>query len=336
MPSEEAQSDHEFVKTIGAISGFLLLETVIILAVLHLPGIPYNVRELFLSGVLPLRVFIFSFLTIWLGMAPSLVGRFLVVHKNPKLIWLMPVWVILVGLGIWILLQFSVTEESQGDILGSIILNWPGSLEKCMRLCSLQAPLTIFQIVFFMTFWTRRENDSKTTLKIFSQTFFSGLPWIVLSAMVVFHWPSTDNIVELIRFQPFTWLGPVALLILAAMIAANAAKLVDVLESSPGSFFKWIFFTILLIIPGWALLYTGLHPAVEKYGHVFPAIRFLLGPDRVQVISWAELFLRWSIVQVGIVCCLAWGGWIAGRLWNQGNPFRAKLKRQMRQHNSLD
>ena len=56
-------------------AAFLALETATILILLELPGIPYNVRQLFQGGFLPLRVLVFSALTVWVRLAPAATGR---------------------------------------------------------------------------------------------------------------------------------------------------------------------------------------------------------------------------------------------------------------------
>ena len=279
---------------------------------IHLPGVPYNVQELFKSDHTIIRIFVFSLLPLWIGFSTSFFGRLLV--KQHFLTWTMPIAVILVGQGIWLLLRHSVTFESVNDILGSRIWNWPGNLERRFRLWTLQGPLTTFLIIFSAAFQSiNRWPNRKAFLRIL-QYFLIGLPLVIISAIIIFYLPNTTNIVELVRFKPFFWFGPFFLLSLVALLAANAVWIANSASKHKGQLFLKVTVTIILLVPGWALLYAGLDPAVIKYGSVFPAIRFLLGPDRTFEISWLSLFLRWSIVQLGIVGLLSWAAHISNRL----------------------
>jgi len=50
---------------------------------------------------------------------------------------------------------------------------------------------------------------------------------------------------------------------------------------------------------------------VNKYDLVFSGAQFLLGPDRRHALTEAELFARWSIVQLGGVMVAAVGARLA-------------------------
>jgi len=74
------------------------------------------------------------------------------------------------------------------------------------------------------------------------------------------------------------------------------------------------------------LLTAGLEPRVEKYGHVFSGAQFLLGPDRGTLLSDAQLFVRWAVVQSGAVGVTFVGAWIAdaARLVARGEPLTVR------------
>ena len=51
----------------------------------------------------------------------------------------------------------------------------------------------------------------------------------------------------------------------------------------------------------------GLEQNIHKYGQVFSGVQFLLGPDRAHKLSQEVLFLRWGVVQIGVVVVTACG-----------------------------
>ncbi|MDF1552147.1 MAG: hypothetical protein P1P84_03745 [Deferrisomatales bacterium] len=310
MPPSPAKS--KAPTAAGYLLVFLLVETLAILTVLHLPGVPYNVRELFGSSFVSAKVFLFSLLTLWIGLAPAVAGR--VVTAVPRLALATPFFAIVIAQASYYLLRLSVTIESMNDILGSRLWNWPGNWERLARFWALDTPLTIFLIVFSAGFLSARAYGRAIARRLALATLLNGLPWIILSGLVVFHWPSTDNLVELVRSAPSPWLGPTLLTLLTALLAGNAVWLAS---SPPGGFrptTRRLLFTLAMVGPGWLLLFYGLEPAVEKYGLTFPALRFLLGASRSHEIGWFSLFLRWIVVQSCATGCLAAGVWFANRL----------------------
>ena len=139
-----------------------------------------------------------------------------------------------------------------------------------------------------------------------------ALPWQIAAWMVVTTWASTDNLTELIRSAPFGWVGPVALVMLVALLAGNAAALARAVMGAKRSHrIIAVAVTLLLVAPGWCLLQLGLEPAVEKYGLTFPAGRFLLGASRQADLTPLALLLRWSVVQLAVVAAMTWGQLIA-------------------------
>ena len=199
----------------------------------------------------------------------------------------------------WFLLRHSVTPESVNDVLGSRLLDWPGNLERRMRLFTLQGPLTIFLILFSAAFHTWQQQGGAASLRRIAYFTAGTLPWIALCGYVVFYWPNTSNIVELVRFRPFPWIGPVSLLALIALVAGNATWLSQSAKQGTRGWVLKLIVTAALVIPGWVLLHLGLNPAVEKYGLVFPAARFIFGPDRIQEISWLHTLRTLGSVSAG-------------------------------------
>ncbi len=279
---------------------------------LRVPQLPYNVRELFPVEHRRGYMLAFSMLLVWAGFAPAWVAHFLI--TRPRWLIALPVWTALIGLGSWVPLRFSVTRESLYDILGWQALRWGGDWEMMGRFLALQAVVTVPLIVAGVSVGGAVRLGWRAGLRRAAWAALSALPWLALGGLVVGEWASTDNLTELVRTEPFKLAGPLALLGLVALLALNVAALSSVLAGrGPGRKIAALIATGLLVLPGWGLLYLGLNPHVHKYGSVFPAIRFLLGPDRATAMPWGVLFFRWCIVQLAGVLMLALGG-LAGLL----------------------
>ncbi len=287
-------------------------------SVTHLLQVPYNVRELFPDSYRDARIVLFSTLLVWIGFGPAWVGEF--VARRPRHILLLPLWDAAIGLVSWGMLSFAVTAESLADVLGGQTLGWGGNWEFLGRFLALQGTVSLPLLVASVTCGSVYQRGWWDGLRNGLYALACVIPWLALSWAVVVVWANTDNLTELIRAKPSQWTGPTYLTLLMFLIAANVSvlshawargRMVGKLASLLG--------TVLLIIPGWELLWLGLEPAVEKYGITFPAVRFLLGPNRETVLSLQELFARWSTVQIGAVAVLAVGSMIASYISRQ--PF---------------
>jgi len=284
-----------------------------VLAVLHLPGVPYNVGGLFPRRYREVHAFVFSLLLVWIGFAPAWAGR--VLADRPRQLPFLPVWGALAGLVSWSLLRFSVTIESLKDILGTMGRDWPAHWELIGRFLALQAPVMLMLLVASVTAASARRGGAKLARRNGACALAFALPWIVFGWVVVVRWATTDNLTELIRSRPWGWAGPVALTALAGLFAAHVAAVVDAwTHAGLRRKLAVLALTPLLAAAAWGLLHLGLEPAVEKYGLTFPAARFLLGPDRKAALGWHGLLLRWAALYVGLVAVASLGGLVAAHL----------------------
>ena len=277
---------------------------------LGLADVPYNVRELFGRDDRHFYVVVFSVLLVWVGFGPAWIADFVVRHT--RCLPFLPIWSVMVGMVSWLMLRSCVTSESLWDIVGSPTLGWGGEWELIGRFLALHSLACLMLLVVDITVGGVCRRGWRRGLKLGSAAVLFGVPWLVLAWLVVVEWACTDNLTELIRAEPFKWTGPMFLAALIAVIAANASVLTYA-WTRRGLLPKLatLALTPLLVVPGWALLYLGLDPAVKKYNLTFPAIRFLLGPDRHTEISWSMLFLRWGVLQLAVVTVLAVSGIIA-------------------------
>ena len=301
----------------------ILVQAAALKIVLALPQIPYNVRELFLdNGSLP-RLVIFSVALLSVGAGSAWIARRLLKSRLPVL--MTPLFVLVAGVTTLLLLKLSVTAESILDIAGSNNLYWfvtnrdswgawgrelfllMGSpvpvefFERPVRFTALIAPallgLSVLAILATPQFAPRKRVA----------IVLSTLPWFWLSKGIAFDWSSTDNLNELIaRNGAFGMGGGAYLYLLLLLVCAQVIGIANVIKRAR---LAWLALPILALgIPiGWWLLNLGLEPHVQKYEQVFSGVQFLLGPDRVHPLTRAELFMRWALLQVGLVGVLAAG-----------------------------
>jgi glycopeptide antibiotics resistance protein len=272
--------------------------------------VPYNVREIFPEDHPGLSAAVFSVLLVWLGLGPAWVADFLT--RRPRQLPFLPLWAVSIGLVSWAMLRFAVTRESLGDVLGAPTLGWGGDWELLARFIALQGIVTLTLLIAGVTVGALGRLDWNGGLRRGAMAFVYAVPWLVLAWMVVVVWANTDNLTELICATPAKWVGPFFLTALLMVIGLNASALCYAWTGWRLDSKRFVLVTTpLLVGPGWGLLWLGLEPAVEKYEMVFPAVQFLLGPDRNTYLPMSELVLRWTVVQLGAVVVLATGGMIA-------------------------
>ncbi|WP_107761322.1 VanZ family protein [Nitrosospira multiformis] len=293
---------------------------------LRLPGIPYNLREMFLGDGHFLFILVFAGALLWYGATATWMSEKIASSKLPFLQF--PVWTLTLSLVSLIFLSMSVTQESLDDIVGANNLYWfvvnkdtwgthwrsffqllgpdvVGPIERWMRYAGLYCPLLVF-LVLALDFFHLPKLNAQTLSRV-AFLIASVLPWLWLAKAVTFDWSSTDNLNELIaRDGDFGWGGGGYLYILLGLLCANAVLLAK--TNGDG---RRIGLTIIVSISAlpvaWWLLNLGLEPNVEKYGFTFSGVQFLLGPDRQNLLSQTQLFARWCAVQVGFILVTAVG-----------------------------
>jgi VanZ family protein len=307
------------------------LTTIGLGAVLRLPGIPYNVSELFLGDGSPFALAIFSLALLWAGTGSVWLGEAIVSARHP--VWQFVPAVLAVSLISLMLLWMSVETESIRDIAGSSNLYWfvtnrhtwgatwgeiflkldapefTGFLELCVRYSALYAPLPI--CLGLMTA-ARLLNVGA------APRHFRWLGVLAVAALtlwlckaIAFDWSSTDNLNELIaREGKWGWGGGAYLYSLLGLICLNSLLLATAVEGAVLRRLTCALCTVAAVPLGWWLLNQGLESEVQKYGKVFSGVQFLLGPDRTRILSAEALFLRWALVQTGATLLLAVGTWL--------------------------
>ena len=312
----------------------IVVITIAISVLLRAPGIPYNVRELFLLDGMFITIIPFALFILWFGMSiPLIVSKLMA--SNDRHFIKFPGWVFLSGLISYLLLKLSVSSETMGDITGSSntfwfvthkeiwgdfglllasVINWPpiwNVIEQVVRFLALFSPVTFMLCIVYISFETIKKykiTDFISKFKLLSKTLslytLYAMPWFLLCKYIAFDKSSTDNLNELIATNGFYGMGGGAYLsFLFILLTSNAVTLTQ-------SFNRKIIMIVLTLcasIFGWFLFNWALEPEVHKYGNIFSGVDFLLGPDRKNLLSKETLFFRWFILYICSIITLVWG-----------------------------
>ncbi|WP_028471274.1 VanZ family protein [Neptunomonas japonica] len=323
-----------------ALAGSVVVASIMLIFyfLVRLPGVPYNIRELFRFEASGFDLFFVSLALLWFGVGAAWMGK--VIAKSSRPIMVAPVAATVVAIILYFLFFFGVTTESISDVAGSSVwvhrvgtrgifgplgisfVEHFGSdnlrlftepVEPIVRFGALFGPVFILFGVFFATLfktrWLPLPWRKKGVLRYFLIYCLYMLPWFLVCKVIAFDLSSTDNLNELIARDASWGLGGGGYLYLLVFIVVFSAVLLST------SLIRVRFLTIsvaclsvLVLIPvGWFLLNKGLVENVGKYGLNYSGVDFLLGPDRKNLVSSDSLFLRWIVVQLSGVIVLATG-----------------------------
>ena len=319
---------------VQSLSVLVLTVAVIVMAlraVLHLPGVPYNVSELFLDQASVSSLVFFALTLLWIGGGSMLTARVLAHARRPYL-WL-PIVIVGVSLVSKILISRGVTYESLDDILGTnnmfglvtehnIWGSWWRGLflrlgvdvvdfaERRVRYCALYSIPLVLIALSLIPHVSSSGRRSRTTRAAWTATACVAALWLCVSGVIVLTWAATDNLTELIADHgPFGIPGPVFLVGVLAILAVNVA-LALAARKSPARWLVMIVASTIGVVVTWTLLNAGLEQHVNKYSFVFSGVQFLLGPDRQHRLTTTALFVRWAALYAGAVTVIAVGAWI--------------------------
>ncbi|MDT8363596.1 MAG: VanZ family protein [Nitrosomonas sp.] len=311
-------STQPVTKQIKIWSGILLTVVIISLGLwilIQLPGVPYNLRELFGDQRL-IGCLVFGVALLWLGAGPYWVAH--QAGKRPWPVLWLPLWLIAAACISLLLLQYAVTTESLNDITGSTDLyrrivqdniwgndwqnrlkNWPDSfisaLERVVRFTALYW-LLLIPLSLCALFGSRLWRSPAIT-----GAFFILLPlwwaakWVVVDAAI------TDNLTELIASDGQCYLG--ALLLLLAVHASLLSRI----NRRPDIIIMAVIGSALSLALSWWLLNQGLESVLFKYDNVYSGIQFLLGASRTHILAEEELLMRWAVVYFSMTGIIALG-----------------------------
>jgi len=294
--------------------------------VLSLPGIPYNVSELFLDNASWLALVFFALGLVWIGAGAMLVASVVRASRRPYVV--LPIALVIATLISKMLISRGATYESLDDILGTnnvfglvtqqgiwgtwwkhaftaVGVDVVDFIERRVRYCALYSiPLVtiVFALLPLAAHRPRRPHGALT----WGLTAIVAMLWLGISGSIVLTYAATDNLTELIA-NPLYLLG-----VLVAM-AANAALLLRS-QRSVSRILVTLGASAAAIPISWWLLNAGFAQHVEKYSMVFSGTQFLLGPDRQHALVARTLFVRWALVYVSGVLLIWFGAWLAGNV----------------------
>ncbi len=302
-------------------------------AVVSLPGVPYNLRELFVAdGAVPPTVW-FALWLLWTGASAAAIGH--AVARIEFAFVTVPLLVVASAAVSYALLAASVTPESIADIIGAPIISrlpassdfWEGvrqsllarvpsteaidRAETLLRYIALYGPLAILLAVLNASverLAIHRRVETTRFFLIYGLIYLVLMaPWLYLAKLVILDFAATDNLTELIAPSRLAIAGWVFLFLLVGLAALNATLLARASLAGARRFLVALAATPVAAAFGWLLLKAGTVSALTKYGVTFSGIDFLLGPDRETLLPAASLFLRWEAVYVAGVAVLAYG-----------------------------
>lgn len=272
-------------KGVGVVSHAIILIPLLALgfwSLGRLPGVPYNVVELFAEGPAWWTGLLLALFVYWWAVPPVRLAR--AAADTPALLWRAPLFVLGHGVLGYCLLRLAVPEESLGDIVGAPVLAWSWEFESLFRFVALNGVLVILLMLaaHAVSAVASRQGGKWLPLVL--------LPWLLVGYWVVVPGAATDNIVELLA--PRMWAHVfVAVFLLALFFSAG------ILAARPTA--EWVWLLPLTLVASFAVtvvcLRLGLNWHLDKYGQRFSALQFLLSPDRDHYLGGAELWVRLGI-----------------------------------------
>jgi VanZ family protein len=289
-------------------------------ALVHLPGIPYNLAKLFGEHALA-GAAVFSLALLWLG-GGAWVAAYAVLRREAVL-WL-PLLLIGIALVSFVLVNLAtpeimldkiigapdlyrrvVDEYYWGDMWHGALAAWPrGLVEQVERVVRYVALYSAFMIPLTVGLLGVPRHGRRARLIV---SIALLLPCWVLAKYVVLDWAITDNLTELVVEGGSFWLAGVL-----ALLAANVAAVVAH-AGRPRSFALLALSTLALAGASWWLFQQAIESVVINNGRVFNGVQFLLGENRTALLSEWALFGRWCALYLGATAVVAGGVLLAMR-----------------------
>jgi VanZ family protein len=277
----------------------------------HLPGVPYNLRELLGSDGVPWAGVAVTVAVLLFFASPAYLARGAVPTRTVP--WLATA-AGLIGLPalLALLLYLGAPRESVLDIVGSPVLHMADTAESLGRLTVLLAgalwALALGHALQGTALWPAPRTGAVVHLLLHGLWLVPGWHWVVVV------WAGTDNLVELMAGGG----GPAStasLLAYGVLIGTTGGALSGAL-CRQGARRRAVAALALIVSPllGWWLLSLGTEAMLVKYGKVFSALQFLLSVDRDHYVGASALVLRFTVAHLTVSVLAAVGGLVA-RAW---------------------
>jgi VanZ family protein len=295
-------------------------------ALVHLPGIPYNLAKLF--GEHPFGgAAVFSLALLWLGGGAWVAAHAVLAREARRRLgapWL-PLLLVGIALASFVLVRLAtpeimfdkivgapdlyrriVAENYWGDAWRAALAPWPRALvEQGERVVRYVALYSVFMVPLLALLLAVPRHGRRARLVVGIACL---LPCWVLAKLVVLDWAITDNLTELLAEGGAFWLAGVLALFGAnvATVAASAGRLRGVALASGA--------TLGLAGASWWLFQQAIASVVINNGRVFSGIQFLLGENRTALLSESALAGRWCALWIGAVAVVVAGVLLAMRV----------------------
>ncbi len=314
-----------------------------------LPGAPGNLKELMWRGGNALNWLMFGLCVCWLGIGSGFTVR--AVRRRPASVLLLPLLAVGVSVVSFAFLSLSVTPESLHDILGVPVWTqngWHGTenlppvvqqgiarypkaadyIEMGARYIGLYAPIPILVSLAVVLLGDYVSYGRRAPNRLPLLAISIGLLW--LCKLIVVDHAVTDNLVELMArraalgIPAMVWLY-LALFLLALVAALAWGAMIRLLSPRLA-----LCLGLLLLPLGCLVAAQSLEGSVEKYGHRFSALQFLLTGERTGDWSAAAGIAAWAAVQIVFALLFAPGlklaipGWRPVE-WRAGRAGQGKL-----------
>jgi hypothetical protein len=284
----------------------------------RVPFTPYNVRDLpnpFHPWAAPFLLAAFFW---WVFAVPAWMARWLASDSRGWMLF--PVAVIGHGVIAWAIVRFAVLPAMIHKVTGSPVLQWPWAWETLGRFVALDGALVVALTGagLLVLACTRRTGLVRggLTWMIWAVALMPITWWVVISNA------ATDNLTELIAGGGAP--AACALLVLwVVSIGVGAAGLRYALARNRRSSVLGLSIVVLSVPMGFALLWAGTEPAVEKFGVIFSAMQFMLSTDRAHYAEGWELGVRYLAAHAGLLLGIAACQWPA---WSTGRPSEQCLR----------
>lgn len=286
-----------FGRLFGLVNGFVVFTTLAFVS--QNQSVPYNLRELFSSQYPVLSALGITLLLYWCFSYPLL---FLLnmLSKNVKQSLFCIKFVMIHGLGAWLMVRFIIPIESIHDIIGSPILPVPGELEMAFRFMALFA---VYSLIIMGASYCALLSviDDREFRRLF---FLGGIFYILV--LPICYWivvvsAATDNLTELmvnggysffvinilLYFFLFSWLGSFAVL--------------SVVFRKIKNIFIFLIISAISFPLGYQLVCWGTESVILKYNAIFSAMQFLLSSDRQNLLSEDVLRVRFFVLHLGFI-----------------------------------
>tara|TARA_R110001583_G_scaffold7158_5_gene35643 strand:+ start:12686 stop:14968 length:2283 start_codon:yes stop_codon:yes gene_type:complete len=287
----------------------------VLLLIAHsLPGVPYNVKEIYEGNNVYIGALIFSIILFHVFGFPMALLQQLLERNTCNLKNLLLVIISHIGIT-WLLVRLFIPTESIHDILGSPVWGGVPEVELLFRFIGL---FSLFSTAIFcvsMTILPTAKVINKNLLRISVWLFF-GLLILPFNYLVIIVLAGTDNITELLINEGYSFHGLYIVTYLISTLFLALHLVMAIVNRSLIKIVKIVLFIVITTPVMYWLIQSGTDNYIIKYNKVFSALQFLLSANRDAYIAPKLLFYYFSAAHISLVTLIVITQW---HLWFRGN-----------------